>query len=199
MNYRSLADNYKKQRKRIHEYKNEIMCIQGLFDEKRYDELGKYLKHVSGNIVKEMDAIHTNNPIADVILNSKYQKMQDENIVFIFNINDLSNLNIKGKYIVTILSNLLDNAIEACEKLADNRVVKLKFIMEEYRTIISVKNTFDGRIIKKNEEYISTKNDTEEEHGIGIKNIITTVDNCGGSYSIRYDGREFYFSIMIPN
>ena len=80
-----------------------------------------------------------------------------------------------------------------------NDIELLKFIMEEYGTIISVKNTFDGRIIKKNEEYISTKNDTEEEHGIGIKNIITTVDNCGGSYSIRYDGREFYFSIMIPN
>ena len=74
-----------------------------------------------------------------------------------------------------------------------NDIELLKFIMEEYGTIISVKNTFDGRIIKKNEEYISTKNDTEEEHGIGIKNIITTVDNCGDSYSIRYDGREFYF------
>ena len=71
-----------------------------------------------------------------------------------------------------------------------NDIELLKFIMEEYWTIISVNNTFDGRIIKKNEEYIRTKNDTEEEHGIGIKNIITTVDNCGGSYSIRYDGRD---------
>lgn len=199
VNYRSLADNYKKQRKRIHEYKNEIVCIQGLFEEKRYSELGQYLEQISGNIVKEMDAIHTNNLIVDVILNSKYQEMLDKDILLIFNINDLSKLHIRDEYIVTILSNLLDNAIEACEKLNDNRMIKLKFIMEEYQTIISVKNTFDGRIIKENYEYVSTKNDTVDEHGIGIKNIITTVDNCGGSYSIQYNDKEFYFSIIIPN
>ncbi len=199
VNYRSLADNYKKQRKRIHEYKNEIMCIQGLYEEKRYDELEQYLKQVSGNILKQMDTIHTNNAITDVILNTKYQQMQDKNIIFIFNINDLSKLSIKDEYIVTILYNLLDNAVEACEKLESNRIIKLKFIMEEYQTIISVKNTFDGTIVKENGELVSTKKDHPDEHGIGVKNIITTVNNCGGSYSIRYDDREFYFSIMLPN
>ena len=54
--------------------------------------------------------------IIDAILNSKYKETLDKGIVFIFQINDLSGIKMCDEDIVVILSNLLNNAIEACER-----------------------------------------------------------------------------------
>jgi sensor histidine kinase regulating citrate/malate metabolism len=37
-----------------------------------------------------------------------------------------------------------------------------------------------------------------EEHGVGIKNIIEVIEKYNGSYVIKNDEGEFYFSIVIP-
>ena len=48
----------------------------------------------------------------DAILNTKYREMIEKNIIFVFRINDLSNLIVSDEHIVVILSNLLNNSIE---------------------------------------------------------------------------------------
>ena len=63
---------------------------------------------------------------------------------------------------------------------------------------IGVKNTFSNPIVYENGEIISTKLVQPEEHGVGIKNIIEVIEKYGGSYSIKNENYEFYFSIIIP-
>lgn len=197
--YRTISENFTKQRKKTHEYKNQIMCIKSLLAAKKYDELETYVQQVSGQLNEELDYIRTNNVIVDAILNSKYQEILDKNIVFIFKINDLSGMNICDEDVVVILSNLLNNAIEACEKCLDKRVMKMKFVKEQDSIIISVRNTYNGTLVIKDGEIQSSKTEHIDEHGVGIKNIINVVTKYEGSYVIQNDDTEFYFSIMIPN
>ena len=63
---------------------------------------------------------------------------------------------------------------------------------------MSVKNTYENEIIYKNGAIQTTKHLYPEEHGIGIKNIVETIEKYGGSYVIQNKNQEFYFSIMIP-
>ena len=70
--YRFISENFVKQRKKTHEYKNQIMCIESLIEMENYDELKDYVKSISGNLSTELDYIKTNNVIIDAILNSKY-------------------------------------------------------------------------------------------------------------------------------
>lgn len=197
--YRSLYENVSKQRKRTHEYKNQLMCIEALVAAKKYDELENYLKNVSGHLNTEVDYIKTNNVIVDAILNSKYKETLEKGIIFIFKINDLSHINVCDEDIVVILSNLLSNAIEACEKCHDKKIIKLKFVEEKDSIIISVKNTFDGKTIMEDGEIQTSKKHDKQEHGIGIKNIIDVISKYQGSYVIRNEGKEFYFSVILPN
>lgn len=196
--YRSISENFNKHRKMIHEYKNQIMCIEALINAKNYNELEEYARKVSGGLNTELDYIKTNNVIVDAVLNSKYQVMLDKNIVFIFKINDLSQINICDEDIVVILSNLLNNAVEACEKRIDKKVIKMKFVKEKDCVIISVKNTYDGEIVIRDGEIQTSKKHDIDEHGIGIKNIIDVITKYQGSYTIQNDNQEFYFSIIIP-
>ena len=116
----------------------------------------------------------------------------------VFKINDLSSLNISDEDVVVIMSNLLNNAIEACEKCRGDKIIKLKIVIEDNNAIISVKNTYENAVIYENGEIQTTKILDTDEHGIGIKNIAETIRKYGGSYVIQNDEREFYFSIMIP-
>lgn len=132
-------------------------------------------------------------------MNTKYQEAGENGIVFVLRINDLSGLRLEDEDIVTILSNLLDNAIEACKKCdISRRILKLKFVIEDGMVKIGVRNTFDSPVLYENGEIKSTRLVSAEEHGVGIKNIIEVIEKYDGSYVIKDDGQEFFFSIMIP-
>lgn len=197
--YQSISDNFEKQKKRTHEYKNQIECMESLLAQKQYSKLEEYVKGICGRLDKELDAIDTNNIIVNAILNTKYQEAEENGIVFVLRVNDLSSLRFKDEDIVIILSNLLNNAIEACKKCDINRrVLKLKFVKEDGMIKIGVRNTFNNPILYENGEIKSTKLVKTEEHGVGIKNIIEIIEKYDGSYVIKDENQEFYFSIIIP-
>ncbi len=197
--YQSISENFNKQKKRIHEFKNHIECIESLLKKKQYMKMEEYVKGICGKLDKELDAIDTNNVIVNAILNTKYQEAEVNGIVFVLRVNDLSKLRIDDEDIVTILSNLLENAIEACKKCeCGKRILKLKFVNEDGMVKIGVRNTFNSPIRYENGEIKSTKMLRTEEHGVGIKNIIDVIEKYEGSYVIKDDNEEFYFSIIIP-
>lgn len=195
---RSIYKNFDNQKRKTHEYKNQITCIESLLDKKQYPKLEEYVKTIYGSMNNELDAINTNNVIVNAILNTKYQEADAKGIVFVFRVNDLSELKINDEDVITILANLLNNAIEACETCEDEKVIKFKFVKEGDLIIISVKNTFNYDVIYENGEIKSTKTTDADEHGIGIKNILKTIEKYDGSYVIENKNKEFYFSIIIP-
>ena len=158
------------------------MCSSDL---KKYDDLDKYIQIICGGLVSEFPAIQTNNVIVDAILNSKYQEMKEKKIVFVFKMSDLSEIHIQDEDVVVILSNLLNNAIEACEQCEDKKEIKVKFEREDNAVVLSVKNTSTHKIIYKDREIQTTKEHEKEEHGVGIKNITDTITRYGGYFAIQ--------------
>lgn len=196
--YRSISENFDNQKRKTHEYKNQISCIESLLDKKQYSKLEEYVKKIYGSLNNEPDAINTNNVIINAILNTKYQEADAKGIVFVFRVNDLSELKIKDEDVVTILANLLNNAIEACETCEDKRIIRFKFVKEDDMIIIAVKNTFSYDVVYENGEIKSTKISNEDEHGVGIKNVLKIIEKYGGAYVIEDKNKEFFFSIIIP-
>lgn len=193
--YRTISEGFIEQRKKTHEYKNQIFCIEALLKKQKYDELAEYVRGLGEHLTLEHDYISTNHVIVDAILNAKYHEMISKNILFVFHINDLSKIGIEDEDLVVILSNLLNNAIEACEKCSGKKIIKMKFIKEN-QIVLSVKNTYDTSQAPPRK---TSGDKALEEHGYGIRNIIEAVNKYHGVYSIRTGKEEFYFSIMIPS
>lgn len=196
--YQSISENYDNQKRKTHEFKNQILCIESLLNKKQYSKLEEYVKKIYGSLNNGLDVINTNNVVVNAILNTKYQEAEAKGIVFTFRVNDLSGLKIRDEDVVTILANLLNNAIEACETCEDKKVIKFKFVKEDDMIIIAVKNTFNYDIVYKNGEIKSTKTSSVDEHGIGIKNVLKIIEKYDGEYVIEDKDKEFYFSIIIP-
>ncbi len=195
--YHSISENYEIQKNKAHEFKNQILCIEALLKDKEYNEASKYVSNISNSLINEKNAINTNHVIINAILNAKYEEAINKKIVFVFKVNDLQNVKIADEDLVVLLANLLNNAIEACEKCEKSRVIKFKFMIEDAYIILSVKNTYNQPVIYENDEIKTSKTVMPEEHGIGIKNIIRIVEKYDGSYIIQNNGNEFYFSIMF--
>lgn len=198
--FRSISENLEKQKKITHEYRNQISCIEALVKRGQFTKLEEYIEGIYNKLDRERDSIDTNNIIVNAILNEKYQEANRNGIVFVLRINDLSELGIEDEDIVTILSNLLNNAIEACKKcIMNKRVLKLKFVKEDEMIKIGIRNTFEHSILYEDGEIKSTKSVRPEEHGVGITNIIKVIEMYNGSYVIKDEDQMFSFSIVIPD
>lgn len=196
--YKFISENFDNQKRKTHEYKNQISCIESLLNKKQYSKLEEYVKKIYGSLNNEPDAINTNNVIVNAILNTKYQEAEAKGIVFVFRVNDLSELKMKDEDVVTILANLLNNAIEASVICEDKKIIKFKFVKEDDMIIIAVKNTFNYDVVYENGEIKSTKISNVDEHGVGIKNVLKIIEKYGGAYVIEDKNKEFFFSIIIP-
>ena len=163
---------------------------------KKYQELERFIDESNSDTAGKIDKIDTNHVIVNSILNTKYREAREKKIVFVVKVNDLSTLKIKDEDIVLILSNLLNNAIEACEK-SERPVIKVKIMKEQKQIIIAVINTIDKEPKEECGKFITSKEENTELHGIGIQNIKDTVEKYGGTCVIRYDQMIFQFIIVI--
>lgn len=194
-NWKTLVDSYSEQRKMTHDFSNHLDTIYSILHAYNVQEVKKYIQSLGENISASSAVVSSNNLIVDAILNQKYNKATSKGITMEFMINDLSNLDITTENIVTILSNALDNAIEAAEK-SEEKIIKIKIIKDKSQVAIAVKNTVEKRVTIKNERVESSKKDSIS-HGYGIKNIKSALANYESIFSITCDKKWFILSIII--
>lgn len=195
--YRSISDNLEKQKRKSHEYNNHMAAIKGMLEQGQIDELQKYVSIIVEKEKKLPAEINTYHTIINAILNTKYDEIKQKDITLIVKVNDLSGITMNDEDIVVLLSNLLNNAIEACEK-SKEKMLKLKFVIEDEQIILSVKNSIAELPISVDGQLVTSKVDKEDSHGIGMKNIVDVIEKYSGRYVIDYDQQWFTVSMIIP-
>lgn len=174
-----------------------MAAIKGMLEQGQIDELQKYVSVIVEKEKKLPAEINTYHTIINAILNTKYDEIKQKDITLIMKVNDLSGITMSDEDIVVLLSNLLNNAIEACEK-SKEKMMKLKFIIEDDQIILSVKNSIADLPVSVNGELITSKEDKEDSHGIGMKNIVGVIEKYSGRYVIDFDQQWFKVSMIIP-
>ena len=196
--YSKIQENFESQKFEAHEFKNHLMCIQSLVEAHKYEELQSYIKKMNGEVVSGGMIIDTNNTIVNAVINTKYKEATQKHIVLVFRVNDLSQIKMEERDLVVLLSNLLNNAIEATEKCGKEKVIHVKFVKEYGNIILSVKNHYMEPLIEVEGGFLTTKRHGKNTHGIGIKNALKVIDKYQGTYNISTDNNEFSFSVLIP-
>lgn len=193
--YRYMERSYEEQRKKVHEFKNQIRCLDGLLKSGNYKEMEKYVGKLSNSWVEETDCINTNHAIVNSILNQKYKQAKSLGIPVLLSVNDLSGLPVEDEDIVILLANLMDNAIEACQRLMDKEgIIKFRFLKEKGKIIISIRNPVQNPV-KIEDGRPETTKANPGEHGIGMANIQSVADKYGGENI--WSCREGYFTQSI--
>ena len=196
-----LYDQISKQQDRLssreHEHKNTMALISSYINDKNWDALSAYVNEEIVH-VEEGRIIDIGNPVVSAIINAKYWEAVHECIQVSITADSISKSSIDDNTWLIILSNLFNNAIEACKKLEKDRFIKIKILNIGETTIIVFSNTFDGELKKKGEVFLSTKKDSDI-HGYGIRNMIDTVHAIDGEIEFSDQNRWFEVRILLPN
>jgi sensor histidine kinase regulating citrate/malate metabolism len=133
-----------------------------------------------------------------VITNYKLQKAKSKDIKLQTNINIPDDLIVDEKDIATILGNILDNAIEACEKLdEDKRYIVINIGVNKGYLNIYVENSSVGNYNKIGDKFITTKATNIRSHGIGLSNVRYIVERNDGIININAEDDRFTIKISI--
>lgn len=194
---KSMSDNLEKQRRKSHEFNNQMSAIKGMLEQGHIIELQEYVSVIVEKEKKLPIEINTHNAIINAILSTKYEEIRQKGITFIMKVSDLSGITISDEDIVVLLSNLLNNAIEATES-SKEKMIKMKFVIEDGQIILSINNSFSDMPVSVEGELISTKDNNEGSHGIGMKNVTEVIEKYQGRYVIDYDEQWFTISMIIP-
>lgn len=194
-NYSALKKNYSLQRKSTHEFERHIQVIRDLLDRKEYESAQDYVRQLQADRTLKVFSISSNNPVIDVVLNQKHQVAQENGIKMCVKVNDLSSITIKANELVVLLSNLLDNAIEACLKLDHSKEIACS-VLKEDGIYISIRNTSNPVTIIHGEILTTKQNNTE--HGYGLPAVKYILNQLEAEYTLAYHNGWFQFVAEIP-
>ena len=190
-----------------HDYHNHMQSIKALLSMGKKEELSEYLD----NLEKDLDsidiAIRTGNVGLDAILSSKVSIARKNFIDVNCTAKVPENLKISDVHLCAIVGNLMDNAIEACEKMeccegsktqeesAAPRFIRVYIGVFKSQLYISVTNSTCEKHRKRLSELVTSK---LGEHGFGLRRIDKLAEKYDGYVNRKNEPGVFATEVMLP-
>ncbi len=182
-----------------HDMKNHITSLQSLIEINDNESALRYLKDIYNCCNYQDEYSRSGNSEIDSILNYKINKASKFEINVNLVLNIPQKLSIQPFDLSVILGNLMDNSIEANLKLEKNRVINVFVEYERNVLYISISNPYNGKLLYKNNELKTTRDDDTENHGIGLSSVRKSIDKYNGALDIHHTDKIFYADVLIYN
>ena len=183
-------------RKIKHDMKNHMYAIRNMAKNNMSKDIITYTNDILGKIEGEKVYINTGNYLIDGILNVKFEEMKNQGIDFKYDVKIPEGIKLPEFEVITILGNLLDNAIEGVKLIKDNRYIEVFISYKDSNLLIKIVNTFDGLVIKDNKGFVSRKEE-KTYHGIGLENVREQVEKSNGYMNIDTGNCMFTVDLFI--
>lgn len=199
--YAALAKSNNDIRRFKHDYNNLRIAVAELMKIGKTSEalglLNTYDDSINGceNLFLHFD---TGNGIADALLSEKQRRAIVINTVIEFD-GCIPTDKIAPEYLCIVLGNILDNAIEASEKIVCNEIKNIKVICRYTRgyMFIKVMNPVSENVKIIKNFIPSTKTD-KLAHGFGLYSLNKIVKKYDGKFDISCENNIFYTNIALP-
>ena len=182
-----------------HDMNNHLICLSSLLQENNIEEIKKYIDNLRDTVTKLSFEIKTGNTIADVVLNDKYNLAKAQGIKFKYDFMLPTETLLEPMDLCIILSNVLDNSIEACMRMNDLAIPKeiyIKSYLNDRYLIIEVSNSTFSKLQYADNKIMSQKGDSIN-HGIGLSNVVAAVKKYNGVVDIIDGKNMFTINLML--
>lgn len=190
-NYKNLQNLYMSNQYVFHDFKHHIVLLKNYLEHCEYEKAVQYL----GKIVEPVDRlskfVYTGCDVLDLVLNIKGDEAEQKGIRYQVEIEGDLKININENDLGNIFFNLLDNAIEACEKIKKHdRWIRVVIKRKNQIHIVKIENSIEVPVFMVDGEY-QTDKDRKELHGLGIKSVESCVRHYGGNARWSHTGDVF--------
>ena len=183
----------------LHDINKFICTVAGLMEEGENQEVKEIMEHLGVRIQSLQKGVYCEHPILNSILCERKFLAESKNISYKITLgNDLRLDFLEELDMISIVGNLLDNALEAAEKTKDGRYVECRMYMgnEEHFLVMEFCNGYVVPLLKDKDRYISTKRDAES-NGIGLHTVGKLVKKYDGIIRVEVGEQEFSVKLIF--
>jgi hypothetical protein len=196
--YLMVKDSQEKMKRVYHDMNNHMENIKSL--KNSCEDVNKYINNIEDEVKGSKNIYNTGNVLLDIIFHEKRKACMENNIDFNVGIDFSKCEFIEMIDISCIFSNLIDNAIEACNKIDDNNIekyiiIKSTFIKGYY--VVRCENSKINKVIIKSNKIFTSKK-IKFLHGIGLDSIKSSIKKYNGELKIKYSEYKFIVTVHIP-
>lgn len=192
-----VQNMYQTMRAWRHDYHNHLQAMKAYVQMGEIQKLEQYLKLLEQDLDGIDKLIESGNVNLDAILNSKISLAESCGIHVEYKATCPSDLPISDIDLCALIGNLLDNAVEACEKQKEeeNPFIRLYIGTLKKQLYISVVNSTNEVTKKLDSEYVSKK---RGNHGFGLMRINMMVEKYEGYINRQNEPGVFVTEVMLP-
>ena len=188
-------------RSQRHDFLNHLQVVYSLMEMEDYNEASAYIQKVYGRITAVSRVMKTANPAVNALLQVKVAACEKESIRVTLNIQSAwKDLSIPGWEMCKVLSNLIDNAIDALQEVSHSERGLTLTLTEDLTAFrFSVSNTGPMIPVGSRESIFQPGITTKAAgHGMGLYIVKKTLEERGGGIKLTCDDGETTFSGWVP-
>ncbi len=192
---RRITDDIESVRKQRHDLRLHMATLRGFLANGETDKAIVYLDQYLENQKSQRLVRYSENPVVNILVSHYADIAKESKIAFSTRIQISGDLSVQDTDLSAMLGNLLANAICAAQKLpASERAIKLGMMQKGNMLVLTVDNSFNGKVQKKGGAYLSTK---PEHSGLGLSILSDLAKKYHGGVEFRHDKDMFYSSVML--
>lgn len=174
-----------------HDMRHHFALLQGLASKEHVEEIKKYLRTAQSDIDAITPIRFCENETVNLILSTFDAKAKQLGILFTVEANLPDSLSFSDTELCSLLSNALENAIHACENIANSneRYIKLRVYSKNNKLCIDIRNSYHTEPLFHQGFPVSK----EPGHGFGTKSMAHIVEKHGGVYQFSVKDGWFIF------
>ncbi|MBQ9767886.1 MAG: GHKL domain-containing protein, partial [Lachnospiraceae bacterium] len=179
-----------------HDYHNHMQTIKAYLSMNQVEETLTYLEHLEEDLDAIDIAIRTGNVSVDAIVSSKLSVAAKKKIAVDCTAKMPEQVRVTDVELCTVIGNLLDNAIESCEKAPEEkRFIRLYIGVFKKQLYISVTNATAEKQRKRLSEFVTGKSGN---HGFGLGRIDAVAKKYAGFVNRKNEPGVFATEVMLP-
>lgn len=197
-NYQIAKQSYESNAKLYHDMRNHFAMVQSYLADGKVSEAQEYLEKISGDRVTYSIERWTGIEAVDYILSQKVNMAKKQGVETAIHAEYPKDCKIDPVDLCTILTNLLDNAIDACMKQpkeAEKKIIVTIRCIHQF-IIIRIANSSIVMPTVQNGGFVTSKKD-KQQHGWGIRSVKSAVEKYQGTIGFDYSDSFFTVDIML--
>lgn len=197
-NYQVAKESYESNARLYHDMENHFSMIQSYLADGKVEEARTYLDRLGKDRAAYSVERFTGIEAVDYILSQNAEFARQQSVETSIHAEYPKDCKIDPVDLCTILTNLLDNAMEACGKLpeASAKILSVTIRRINQFIIIQIANSCIEEPVISKGNFLTSKAD-KRHHGWGMKNVRLAVEKYHGTMEYEYNKNMFTVSVML--
>ena len=190
-----IKDKYEEMKMLQHDINKYCSVVESflLAEQREAIQITKSLKERATEI---FISCYTDNRVLNMILSQKLKVCNENSILFNCYFENANFDFINRLDLISIFSNLIDNAIESCLVSKEKNIYLSSYLLNNTFVVIKIENSADLKPKINGDSLITLKND-KANHGFGIKSILKAIKVYDGDMQWEYDDQNNLFKTVI--